>query len=619
MKTSKGFKLFSCVAACALLGGLVAVLAPKAVNELSKAGASNVKSMTITAADFEAVSGNGTINVGKYDRFTVANATFETIDGKRYVVFGSTSYIQSANSAGVNADGGVRGAGYTSIVLKNKICNIGSGITYYDVNGDELQYAGVGSETGGDHQINFPELEEEIVRFRYGNVGGGGYVKFTAIQLNYNCDSAAPTLTLTSSPSFESGETVTITKKFKNTGGTTPSVTYTQTGGTGSVTINGETVTANAVGTVSLKATFSYGEYLNVDSNTLNFEVVNSISYSDISFSSASHLSGAGVYLVLDNSEMGLTNDDIGKLTSVTMLFDDNSGAYAAHEASGANPMTLNQAKSFSDASASSIQLNMSVNIGLPDNADYTHKFTLRIEKGSTIYEGYVVIWGNTCVINNNGTIIPVLNLSANSQSLEKGDTLTLTKQFIGVTAGDVEDLTFVSSNNSYATVDANGVVTGVGAGSVTISATFNYNDKPYTSKTNVTLLITDSSAQVEYFAWHNPQLVVQGAGILVCVNYTAIGYTTNNEANAVIASVNVVVTGKNCNKADFQTPPWSGGSTGLYVNFPDADFSQITKITVTMPGKTGSAYEGKTYTAELELTFSGSTPNITKINGAAV
>ena len=238
--------------AAVAVGGLI--LNSGKADGFVKAEGDVTRSMSITAADLEAVGNSGTVTIGLYDQFTFADVSYETIDAKRYIVFNQNSYIISANAAGTNASAGnLRGAGYTSIVLKDKLTNTGSGIHYYDAEGNQLEYVGVGAESGLDHTINFPTSHGEIPRFRYGNVGGGGYVKFTSIQLNYKCESASPSLAIsTPTDAVTVGGELAISRVFKNVGGTTPTIEYNITQADTYISIANNTITGVAAGTATV-------------------------------------------------------------------------------------------------------------------------------------------------------------------------------------------------------------------------------------------------------------------------------------------------------------------------------------------------------------------------------
>lgn len=626
----KTLKSFAIATLGVVLGiGVVVGLSNKiGVQQLRSSQADASRSYTITAAMLQDAQENhgGVFQIGEYDTFKSEKVTFETAGGKLYAVLKNDGgKIYSTSAAGENIKNLRRGTGYTGITFYNKDCNIDARITFNDNDG---KFVSINAESGASKYTAFPnnlgigELNK-IKLVTFGDPNEHAF-KFTSFELHYSCEDTVPALTISAASTLAVGNQLAITKTFKYTGDTTPNVTYHQSSEDGGeVTINGETVTGKTAGTVNLYATFDYADYHDVASNVITFTVADNIINKSISFKSTSNLGGNVVYLTLDNTEMELGDSDEALIEEWSMEFLDDTGLYGNYEAGGPAALSKNNDSewNFYDANASEIKLTVNLSAGFPDNQNFTHKFTFKIVKGNTVYRGYVVIWGNKSVINNNGTITPILMLSANAQSLEKGETLTVSKQFAGVAENEVENLAFVSSDNSIATVNANGVVTGAAAGNVTISATFDYEGNHYTSKKNVSLLITDSSAQVTYFAWSTAEdgpLYIQGAGMILAVDFTKIGYASAQEANAVLGSVNVVVTGKSCSKVEFQQPGFAK-APGLYVTFPDADYSQITKITVTMPGKAGTQYAGTTYTAELELTFNGSNYTITKMNGAAV
>ena len=266
---AKKTKLFAAISVFTLGVAAVAGLAAAGgLSALFRSQADATHSMTITAADMEVVGGTGRISVGIYDQYDIENFTYETIDGVRYAVMDSTSSFEAVYASGLMAnDNNMRGAGYTGIVLKNKICNVGSGMTLYDADKTQLEYFGVGAETGLDHTINFPAQDDEIATFKYGNIGAGEnlYVKFSAIQVNYTCESADPQLKVNRADktlvSLANGETASLVVKAKNIAGKSPTFVWTSSDddmATVSGDASGATVTAHAkTGDVTITCTMT--------------------------------------------------------------------------------------------------------------------------------------------------------------------------------------------------------------------------------------------------------------------------------------------------------------------------------------------------------------------------
>lgn len=99
----------------------------------------------------------------------------------------------------------------------------------------------------------------------------------------------------------------------------------------------------------------------------------------------------------------------------------------------------------------------------------------------------YFKVWHNNAAVSKvEHTVqhpVRTITLTPSATTLKVGGTVTLTS--------DVDGVTYSSSNEQVATVDANGVVTGVGAGSVTITATKN----GYTDGTIALTVISDGGS----------------------------------------------------------------------------------------------------------------------------
>ena len=72
---------------------------------------------------------------------------------------------------------------------------------------------------------------------------------------------------------------------------------------------------------------------------------------------------------------------------------------------------------------------------------------------------------------------IKSMNLTSTSKSIKVGNDLQL-KLTTTPSDGSIETLTYTSSDESIATVNANGIVTGVSKGKVTITVHYDYTDK---------------------------------------------------------------------------------------------------------------------------------------------
>ncbi len=119
------------------------------------------------------------------------------------------------------------------------------------------------------------------------------------------------------------------------------------------------------------------------------------------------------------------------------------------------------------------------------------------------------------------GEIATTVTISGAPASLERGETATLTASV--APASLAQTVTWNSSNNSVATVDANGVVTAKGKGTVTITATATAGDK---SSASVTINITgpDRILEIQDYVVDNGQnaAVLTNATVESTANYGA-------------------------------------------------------------------------------------------------
>ena len=206
----------------------------------------------------------------------------------------------------------------------------------------------------------------------------------------------------------------------------------------------------------------------------------------------------------------------------------------------------------------------------------------------------------------------PVVTAVADKTTIAPEETLTITATAINFSgavtySAVISDDTIVSATN----VDNVFTVTGLKDGSATVAIRATDGVNTVTSET-----ISVTVSTINYMGWSKKAggpLYIDGAGMIAAFNYGDAGYSLD-EANAksVIDSIVVTVVSRTVTgKVNFQHPGWAG-DTGLYFTLDGADYSNVTGITITMPHKTS----GKTYTATMELTISGSTPHITSLNG---
>jgi len=119
-----------------------------------------------------------------------------------------------------------------------------------------------------------------------------------------------------------------------------------------------------------------------------------------------------------------------------------------------------------------------------PEKATVVDGVVTAVSVGSATITATVGDKQATCEVTVTDSVLPVINLNNSSTQIYKGQTLNLNAE---VTYGDdvAEDAVIVyeSSDETIATVDANGVVTGVAKGSADIILNCTYNGKIATQK----------------------------------------------------------------------------------------------------------------------------------------
>ena len=334
--------------------------------------------------------------------------------------------------------------------------------------------------------------------------------------------SVEPTLNLAIEPtSIQVGETATLTPSMSD-GSDCSGVTYSITAGTDVVSISGNTVTGSKAGTATIVAerngktsdpvtiivtepplsldkdnvTVSVGDTATIHANrtvTISQAPVDSIATASVSgknITVTGVAAGSTSFTVKDSdgnektvsvtvnqkTENELTNNrgdsnnfksqitglEAGDIISVTMYgtagtsangcfgFNDTSGQWQAHQWGAKNVGSDGK---------------LTVSYTIPNNYANGNYFEFQIWNWTELSSKITKI---TYTVQKSA---PAITLTANSTTLKAKETLQLTSNVTGVT--------YSSSNPQVATVDATtGLVTGVAAGSVTITATKNgYTD----------------------------------------------------------------------------------------------------------------------------------------------
>ena len=327
--------------------------------------------------------------------------------------------------------------------------------------------------------------------------------------------SVEPTLNLDIEPkSIQVGETATLTPSMSD-GSDCSGVTYSITKNTDVVSIIGNTVTGSKAGTATIVAerngktsvpvtitvtepplsldkdnvTVSVGDMATIHANrtvTISQAPVDSIATASVSgknITVTGVAAGSTSFTVKDSdghektvsvtvnqkTENELTNNrgdsnnfksqitglEVGDVISVTMYgtagtsakgcfgFNDTSGQWQVHQWGAKNVGSDGK---------------LTVSYTIPNNYANGNYFEFQIWQWNELSSKITKI---TYTVQKSA---PAITLTASSTTLKAKETLQLTSNVTGVT--------YSSSNPQVATVDANGLVTGVAAGSVTITAT---------------------------------------------------------------------------------------------------------------------------------------------------
>ena len=185
-----------------------------------------------------------------------------------------------------------------------------------------------------------------------------------------------------------------------------------------------------------------------------------------------------------------------------------------------------------------------------------THTLTiLRREDGAKIDKITLSTTSNV-IISEPSNIVNVtgINLSTTTLALEAGQTSQLTATVLPANATD-KTVTWLSNNSAVATVDANGLVTAISAGSATI--TVKTNDGEFTATCTVTVPNIDNNLYEAELATYTNGIVKTG-GTGLCVDLESDGKITWNINSSSNTTSNLTFS---------IASPSDNRSMGVYVN----------------------------------------------------
>ena len=560
------------------------------------------RSIVLTATDFSVGTGN----------FSKSGMEFHyegvKIDGNTVTLDGGRVYMTMAHYSGDSiSEGGLRGNGFTALA-----------ITDLDVDGDGyIVYAkpGTSDDPTGTYSVaaNIDLTHQngggEVLsanRRRIHVEAGPGKISFTKLTFSYECVEATPTVVISGDASVNKGSTLNLTAETTDIANT---ATYTWTSlNTDVATIVGDGKSATVTGVAGGNATIKVQAIVDEDvvaSDTYAITVIEeAATYQKVEVLASSKWVGAGLNYHINPSSAGKTSAELGSL-SFSMELTSLTGSALSFKMDD-----------FHNYGEGSILNDDDTNIYLradrvPGNSE---KYALRLEfrdaPNNTIYYAVAKFEGTS--------FLPDVQITAPESSVDEKDTLVLTAVI------NDEDFTpasyvWASSDDTVATVVGNNLsatVTGVKAGTADITLTVTGANSDIRVGT-FALTVTDPS-NITYLGWdkyntnvnHGP-LYFQGAGMWIAVDLSSIG-RTSGEVNGELNKISLVTSKASPSIVNFQN---GGANTdnreGLYVTFPDADFSTLTSITLRVPDN-----HGVLAVAEMTLSWNAGVRTILTLNG---
>lgn len=197
-------------------------------------------------------------------------------------------------------------------------------------------------------------------------------------------------------------------------------------------------------------------------------------------------------------------------------------------------------------------------------------------------------------------TPVPAVTLTAPKTGESVGETIQMAWNFEYV-GGTTPELTFVSSDTDVATVSEHGgLVTGISAGTTTISASFQYEDVTYYS--NEVELTFVSSITYKSLSFNETTSTIVGAGIELFIDNTEAGLANGDESKVHIdlhfdGGTHFKGYEEALNKAEGYSPINVNDSGRIFFTVPngfpdDDDFTHTLKVTFTKSAS--EIYEGQ-------------------------
>lgn len=556
------------------------------------------RSIVLTAADFTAESGNFNRSGIEfhYDNASVHGNTVTLTEGRVYM----TTAHYSGDSL---SEGGLRGNGFTTLTI-DELNKTGDGSVVYAK--QDVEGPATGFEVASSIDLTKGGTLASAERVRVMVECGHATISFTKMTFTYQCVEATPTIEISGDASVNKGSTLNLTAETTDIANT---ATYTWTSlNTDVATIVGDGKSATVTGVAGGNATITVQAIVGgvvVDSDTYAITVIEeAATYEKVEVLASSKWVGAGLNYHINPNSAGKTSAELGSL-SFSMELTSLTGSALSFKMDD-----------FHNYGEGGLLNNDDTNIYLradrvPGNSEkYAVRLEFRDAPNNTIYYAVAKFEGTS--------FLPDVQITAPESSVDEKGTLVLTAVI------NDDDFTpasyaWASSDDTVATVVGNNLsatVTGVKAGTADITLTVTGANSDIRVGT-FALTVTDPS-NINYLGWdkyntdvnHGP-LYFQGAGMWIAVDLSSI-HRTSADINGELNKISLVTSKADPNIVNFQ----NGGKNtdnreGLYVTFPNADFSTLTSITLRVPDN-----HGVLAVAEMTLSWKDGVRTILTLNG---
>lgn len=336
---------------------------------------------------------------------------------------------------------------------------------------------------------------------------------------------------------------------------------------TGNCDISGNTVTGGNT-CISINDSGSASTAVALVDNTVSGSTANTIyisnSYAKIASNKIASAGAAGVRIVagsnatVDGNTITKSGTHGISVSLSTVVISNNTIQESASSGINVNGATVNITGNIISSSG-----NYGILVSNDTSNGYTSTGTV---SGNTVYNQSISAVGTVTTKNN--------TLSSNTQtvtakivdaSINVGETTTITASGKGT-------ISYKSSNTSVATVNSNGVVTGVGTGSTTITITAAGNAIYNSASTSVKVTVKLASGSITSLTNTSNGILVKWKKVSGATGYIIYRKTTSAKSFSKIKTINAGTTvsytdtsvkNKNGTTYQYKVVPVSGSTTG--------------------------------------------------------